>query len=367
MASGDLSVVAAHAVGFYSASGIYAKGTGDTINIPEGYINIGGNGHGYVIDAVSNFNPLTAGNNDETFSSFSVGQNYFCYACQQATGIAKIIFSLNSTYPDGYTADNSRKVGWFHYGRVRTINDDNVPINTSEEPYGSGWKTNVSNGIVPNAVCCLLNRPSSGNTGLAKVGKQWVYIYLASQLVAPSVSNYKLIAGSAKSAYNATPLSGTEGLSGSNFNELSTRTDERLLTLDEWYKAAEGSPQGEDGNNTYAWAATTNTGRTATGTVAYAISAYNIVDCVGNLWEWLATYSNRSDSTSWAWVNPEPGGEVGQLYLPYQYGIVQYIAGGDWNNGLRGGSRCVILSNSPWDVGASSGCRFACGSQKSVI
>ena len=366
MATGDLSVVAAHAAGFYSASGIYSKGTGDTVNIPEGYINIGGNGHGYVIEAVTNFNPLTAGNNDETFSSFAVGQNYFCYACQQSTGIAKIIFSINSTYPDGYTADNSRKVGWFHYGRVRAVNDDNVPINTSEEPYGSGWKTNVSNGIVPNAVCCLLNRPSSGNVGLAKVGNQWVYIYLASQNIAPSISNYKLAAGSAKSAYNATPLSGTEGLSGYNFNELAKRTNEHLLTYDDWCQASEGSPQGEDGNNTYAYAATANTGRAATGSVEYAISAYNIVDCVGNLWEWLATYSNNHSTTSWGWVNPESGGELGQLYLPNSTGLAQWITGGSWNNGLIDGSQCVSLNSCPWNVNTTFGCRFKCDSQKAA-
>lgn len=361
MASGDKFAVGAQAAGFYAASSNIVKGAGDTITIPQGMVNIGGNGKGYVMAAVANLDPTNVANRDNSFSAFAVGQNYYIYACQQAgTAAAKILVSINSTYPNGYSASTSRKIGGFHYGRVRAVDGNNFPINGSSAVYGSGWKANVANGIVWNSVWCLQNRPKCDPTGMAKVGRLWVDIYLVAQDIAPSVSNYKLVAGSGKSAYNSTPLSGTEGLSGDNFNELAKRTGKRLLTLDEWRQVAEGSPQGEDGNNTNAWAATSNVARNPTGGVANAISAHNIVDCVGNLWEWLATYSNDYSSVAWQWANPESAGEVGKYYIPNAGGLIQYLAGGYWSNGVVAGSRAVNVNNYPWNVNTNIGSRFAC-------
>jgi formylglycine-generating enzyme required for sulfatase activity len=168
------------------------------------------------------------------------------------------------------------------------------------------------------------------------------------------------VAGLGKSAYNSTPLAGSENLSGDNFNELAKRAGKRLLTLAEWRQAAEGSPQGEDGNNTNAWAATTNSARHATGTVQYAISAHNIMDCVGNLWEWLAEYIGDYTSVSWAWVNFESGAELGQGYLPNSSGVKQVMAGGGWAFGVIAGSRAVYLDTYPWYVSSAFGARFAC-------
>ena len=363
MASGDKFAAGAQGAGFYSASGNVVKGTGATITIPEMFVNIGGNGKGYMIAAAANMNPLTAANRDNSFTAFAVGQNYCGYACPVAgSAVAKVVFSINSTYPNGYSASTSRKITGFHYGRVRAVDSNNFPINTSNAVYGAGWKTNVADGIVWNSVWCLMNKPKCGAdpTGLAKVGGIWVGIYKVSQASAPTVTGNKLVAGLGQSAYNAVPLSGTEGLSGDNFNELAKRSNMRLLTLAEWRQAAEGSPQGEDANNTYAWAATGNTARKETGYVSLAISAYNIVDCVGNLFEWLGTYSNRHDSTSWAWINFESGAEVGQGYLPNSTGLVQYLAGASWASGLLGGSRAVYVNRGPWGVAANYGSRFGC-------
>ena len=34
--------------------------------------------------------------------------------------------------------------------------------------------------------------------------------------------------------------------------------------------------------------------------------------------------------------------------------------GGNWNNGVYAGSRCVNINNNPWNVNASIGSRLAC-------
>lgn len=140
------------------------------------------------------------------------------------------------------------------------------------------------------------------------------------------------------------------------------RLNELLLSYSEWQQAAYGSPQGADGNNTNAWAATTNTARTTTGKVVNAVSAIGCVDCVGNVWEWLDELSYRYDGTqSWSWKDVLGTGN-GQAYTEGTYGLVRLFAGGGWSNGVSAGCRAVRCGNFPWDVHASIGARFGCDS-----
>ena len=147
----------------------------------------------------------------------------------------------------------------------------------------------------------------------------------------------------------------------------------RLLRYNEWLAGAFGSPQGEDGSNNYGWTKTTNTGRiytgcsvstsdgkhSGTGVKPYAVSAYNLTDCAGNVSEWTCDYSIRQDSTSWNWQNVL-GANQGQAYLPYSGGLVALRCGNDWSGGVRCGPRTVGLSDYPWDVDAYVGARLAC-------
>ena len=62
---------------------------------------------------------LTAANLD-TGSGFEMGTDYYIYCCDPTNGSDTVdrdevfVISKNSTYPSGYTADNSRKIGGFH-------------------------------------------------------------------------------------------------------------------------------------------------------------------------------------------------------------------------------------------------------------
>lgn len=354
MAAGDKIVIAAQAAGFFQASGNIGKGTGSALNIPEMMLNIGGNGKGYLSPAINNLDPLGAGNNDGSFGAYALGQNYYIYACQQASGAAKIIVSINSTFPTGYTASNSRKIGGFHYGRVR----NSITV------------ADVTNGaIMHNSVWDLVNRPRCSPEGMVNMGNGvWVDIYLVSvdEAIAFSAGNGSPVTtGSCKSAYNAVPLTGAEGLNGYNFQELARRSGKRLLSKGEWLQAAHGSPQGNSTDNLNAWSVTTNTGRANTGSVVNAISLLNVVDCVGNIWEWLDEYLVRWDDTGvagqgWGWKNPMAEMGVGQLYILDEQALVQVVGGGDWGSGVVAGSRCVNLGLYPWLVLTSGGSRFAC-------
>ena len=316
--------------------------------------------------------------------SFQVGKDYYVYLCDNGgDGIIKL--SANSTYPSGFNASSSRKIGGFHFGHIRKVSTDGlwVPVDGAGQKFGAGtpnWKDNVTVGIVPNSVWDLKNRPKCSPEGMVKVGHIWVDIYMASAAESITFENgtggLHVASGRLQSKYGQVPVSGTEGLNWYGFNELAARSGKRLLTYGEWIKAAYGNPQGLDSADTYGWTKTTNNARARTGcqvnnsTGTYdpttgikpaAISAYNIVDAVGNLYEWLDELSNRHDSTSWAWQDVLGSGK-GQAYLPNSTGLVAYIAGANWHEGVRAGPRAVTVGDCPWGVRTCIGSRLACDS-----
>ena len=315
--------------------------------------------------------------------TFDVGKDYYVYACDN-DGALVFRISLNATYPLGFTG-KARKIGGFHFGHIRKVSDDGlwVPVDGAGQKFGSGtpnWKDNVTVGIVPNSVWDLKNRPKCSPEGMVKVGHIWVDIYMASAAESITFENgtggLHVASGRLQSKYGQVPVSGTEGLNWYGFNELAARSGKRLLTYGEWIKAAYGNPQGLDSADTYGWTKTTNNARARTGcqvnnsTGTYdpttgikpaAISAYNIVDAVGNLYEWLDELSNRHDSTSWAWQDVLGSGK-GQAYLPNSTGLVAYIAGANWNWGVRAGPRTINVSRYLWYANTAVGSRLACDS-----
>ena len=98
------------------------------------------------------------------------------------------------------------------------------------------------------------------------IGPFWGDIYLSSDNGASGLQSKK----------GAVPITGTEGLNWYIANERAMRVGKRLPTYAEFCKGAYGSPQGADGNNTYAWSATSNTARTTCGNVKNAVSATDV-------------------------------------------------------------------------------------------
>ena len=145
------------------------------------------------------------------------------------------------------------------------------------------------------------------------------------------------------------PITGTEGLNWYIANERAMRVGKRLPTYAEFCKGAYGSPQGEDGNNTYAWSATSNT-------------ATNVRDLVGNVWKWLDEFIHDPTGSAWNWYDVMSGQKVGQLYMANNTGLHALIGGGCWDNGVRDGSRTVTCGNSPWNVNAAVGVWCVCDS-----
>ena len=343
---------------------LYARGA-DEITVAEGcVIAVGGAGIFETAASVLNASNLDVG------SAFAVGNDYYVYICDSRLDAEdeKYVISLHSTYPNGWNASNSRKIGGFHYGRCRKVDDSLQPVNSSGVIFGTGWESAVSNGILPRSVWTLGHRPKCNPEGMVSLGGgTWIDIYLSSNDGA-----YGL-----KSEYNCAPMTGTEGMNWYTFTERLMKSGKRMPDYSEFCAYAFGSPQGLDDANTNAWSATTNTGRGVTGSVVNAVSAVGCVDAVGRVWEWLndlitraehatnATYHAREE---WGWdlTSPLKTGatqyDVGNIYQYYHASLAALLAGGRWNNGAYAGARAVLCSNYPWVVDAYVGVRGACDS-----
>jgi hypothetical protein len=320
-------------------------------------------------------------------STFIPGTDYFIYLCKLSddpdSGM-ELVVSANATYPLNFGANNSRKIGGFHYGHIRTVDSTWTPVDSTGAKYGSGgmiWQNNVQVGIVPNSVWDLRNRPKTLFGGLVKIGNLWVSIYPASvkstiTFMAATVG-LSVSGGELQSVYGAYPATGTEGLCQYNFVELAGRAGMRLMSYEEWLVAAMGNPQGEDSADNYGWTKTTNGGRARTGCQVNpstgqfdgsgagikpaAISAYNVVDMIGNVYEWSREYIHRPDLTTvtWGWQDVLGAG-MGQAYLSNPLGLASPIMGGHWGVGVHCGPRAVYLTAYPWLRNTYFGSRLAC-------
>ncbi len=291
--------------------------------------------------------------NLDTGGAFAKGNDYYVYVVDTGdiTQDGRLVISLNSTYPNGSSALSSRKIGGFHFGVCRRVNTAMQPVNTSGAERGSGWESNVYNGILPRSVWTLKHRPKCQPEGMVYIGGGvWLDIYECSDDGA----------GGVLSKYNATPLSGTEGLHWYSFVEKLLVSGKRLPSYDEWCAGALGSPQGQDGNNTNAYAATSNTARGLTGSVVNAVSSFGLVDCAGRLWEWIKDLIHDPTGTTGAYHDVMPG--YGRLYMYNATGLHALIAGGSWANGADAGARAAHCNNRAWYVSASLGARGACDS-----
>jgi len=293
-------------------------------------------------------------------AAFVIGNDYYVYICDNNTDTEVFKISLNSTFPVGFTANNSRKIGGFHFGVCRRTNAILDPINTAGVIRGAGWQGNIYNGIIGRSVWTLKHRPKCSPEGMTYLGGgTWVDIYIS------SLNGL----GGLQSAYNELPATGTEGLHVPLFAELLQVSDKRMMTLAEFYQCAKGAPAGEANNNTNAWAMSTNTARQRTGFVGPAVSSIGCRDTTGNVYEWLNSYGAyftqtgaNSIQTAGSWRDVVGGADYGQAWLIADNQLVSLLAGGLWNLGASAGPRCVLVSNRPWHVLTSSGVRGACDS-----
>lgn len=277
----------------------------------------------------------------------TLGTDYYVYAVHSGAGIA-FVLSANTTFPSGYSAGTSRKIGGFHYGRVRTL----------AQRYNRNAVLAVQ--IVPNSVWDLYNRPRSNPEGMVKVAHLWHDIYLSSENGAAWPDTIPL------SKYNATPLSGAEGYSCYDYITLAGNAGKRVPRYSEWMRAAYGVPEGAVGGT--ARIATGGVGYTLPGTSNPTSSQYYWVSChgidqpSGNLWQVCSDYFDMYSGTTsangaYTWTNITAGKDGDVQGSVLSQGLRHIIAGGDFGYGVYNGVRGANLANQPLAVTATTGLR----------
>ena len=309
-------------------------------------------------------------------SSFYVGKDYTVYKTDGG-----FFISL-----DGDIA-RAQRIGGFHYGTCRRVDEKLRPVNLAGEVRGEGWESNVYNGILPRSVWYKGHRPACDPKGMVYLGNgTWVDIYQSSDDGD----------GGLLSAYNQLPLTGTEGLNWYGFVERALVVGKRLLTYQEFCQMAFGSPGGLDDSNENAWTAKTNSGRQKTGYVRNAVSSIGCRDAVGNVWEWLdelitnAEHVNlngngtfrtgdgaragtayaggnghyhTTNNGAYLWDKVSPFGDgYGNILQYNDYSLIALLGGGCSVDSVHAGARTVMMYNYPWRVVSSFGSRCACGS-----
>ena len=261
--------------------------------------------------------------NLDTGSSLGAGKNYYIYLVPNGTG-CKLIVSLNASYPSGYTATNSRKIGWFH-----TLC---VAAGTISGHLASGYS---AGDIIPNSVACLSFRPKCDPSGMAYIDiiDSWVDIYLQSGTGANTAS-----------VYGGT-ITDTRYF-GNHCRDMA-KVGKTLPSSNDFSIFAFGS---NEKTNISGSADPVTTGGHKDTNNRRMISQYFIEDCCGALWQWLDDESTGSGN-NWTDITLDDGASSSF------YNELVLRAGGYWGDSAHWGSGCRNGSGSRSALGDSLSAR----------
>ncbi len=291
---------------------------------------------------------------DLTAAANRAGKDVYIYACEDENAplVPKLLLSMNSTVPNGYTAQTSRKIGGCHClcVDVGTITDH--PL--------SGY---VAGDVLPCSIWDINHRPVGEPEGYAydEGTDMWYSIYgltwsgswgsaTATQPGQAADDDLKL-----ESRYGAEWADGTssEKWHTWKFEQILARQKQRLPYQREFVSASLGSNQG---TNIYGSADPGTTGGHKDTANRRMISNIGLEDCCGDHYQWAADVGSASTSGSYgnAYTADDKyvGGQVyGTVYRPF--------VGGFWGGGASCGSRCSNWSASALYLSASCGARGA--------
>ena len=277
--------------------------------------------------AASTISINTAGNWDDSQYATAAnrsGKDFYVYALS----IGGIILSNNATFPAGYSALTSRKIGGFH-----TLC---VSVGTIAGHTLTGY---VLGDILPTTVWDRFNRSSARQEGtFHSASGMWVDIYL------PSVSGTTLV--SVKGGTIADGAS-TPAFHTYKFEQWFGRQGMKSISQSEFVTASMGANQSTNIVGSVDPVTTTGHSDTAGRRM---ISNEGMEDACGVLWQWTRDMGGLY--TAAAWANAYDGNDTaigGQHYdAPYRG-----VLGGAWSTGVICGSRSSSWSDSPLYLNSS--------------
>lgn len=286
---------------------------------------------------------------DYTKAAKRAGHDFYVYACKPVRGIEPVlILSANSTVPDGYDQDTSRKIGGFHClcSAVGTLTWRNPATIKDETHWLSGY---LAGDILPASIWDLSHRATSENEGMVYSSEtgMWFDIYLSSWDGEKLVSVFGGTTADSASA---------KKFHGEMFAECAAQVRKELISRDNFIVVAKGS------NERTAIHGSADAGTTG-GHVDTAnrrmISNIGLEDCCGFLWQWCKQSGGANGSSGWnnSVYDSAVDGNVtyGNSYGDYYRARV----GGYWDFSSYCGSRCVSVHSVSADVHASFGGRLA--------
>lgn len=239
------------------------------------------------------------------------GKDYYIFLVPDGTE-TKIIVSLNASFPDGYTADNSRKIGGFHTLCV----DAGTITNNIASGYAAG-------DIIPNSLWSLCFRPLGETIGavFCDTTNNWSHIYLQSGT-----------GNNTTSVFGGT-ITDTR-IPGAHEDDLA-RIGYRLPTHAEFFMLAWGC---QDAVNIFGSADPVTTGGHKYTNNVRCLSTHFHEDITGVLWVWLADLAYNAGIADWVTQNTPVTGMS-------HYRTNQLLAGGHWDNGAYCGRGCRYAYN----------------------
>lgn len=294
------------------------SGSKTTLNVP--YLNVAVNGKVISIEPVNVDLTVQANWDDDMYVSPAnrAGKDFYLYVLE--TG--GFILSNNSTYPTGYTATTSRKVGGFH-----TLC---VDVGTISGHALSGY---VVGDILPRSCWDLKHRPRSAPEGMVQsLDGTWVDIYL------PSLGS----GGKLVSKYNATIADGGNGWHTYKFEQNFGIIAKRSISQAEFVVASLGSNQGI---NILGSADPVTTGGHKDTANRRMISDIGCEDMCGAVWQWSRDAGGINHSTG-DYANAFDGNDTGVGGKHY-YAPSRAMLGGAWAHAAVCGSRASIWEYSP--------------------
>ncbi|MGL4193182.1 MAG: phage tail protein [Vibrio sp.] len=256
-----------------------------------------------------------------------VGVDYAIYATLDG-----LIVSNNFTVPDGYAAENSRRIGGFHYGdnefkthsfydlhfRPKCKDPRGVVLDMGERFWADIYLTNTTPNLLgTSAYDAQIADGGSTPKIPAQLGGDGVQQY----------ANYSQFAA----------------------NELLACYGKRLPNYQEFQMLARGSVSG--------YVRGSDPVKTL-----FDSSARSIIGCEqvsGNMWQWGCEVWDRGNGTSgYAWHNIAEG--YGQMLAAHSEGVGASLFGENWDESGRAGSRASNWANEPAFSFSGIGSRGVC-------